>query len=325
MGDYTTRVLHQPLNAWCDAKFDIASGRLYMALAKTFPADFAVRAYGSVLMILRLGLAISAGWAPWPFPASAGMAAVFQTLDTITAPLAHLGTFATLAAIGVAFAASWRTGLALAVFVLFLTGYPALRFEERHWFHLRFIPWWAAALVLGQLFRRGWRGWGRAELVRAAVGVVGLLAALAVALAVLRAIQTRSVRTLIAQYLAAPTEEIAVDRGDSQRLPVRWQPRDYGNGTEHQASDLIVVTLDAARCTGAGPVRLMVRYDFDTQDGGHDLSTAFTLDRPGIGAGTDSRVYPGVLGWNPQPDFPCGFPALKSPALRPRASDAWRA
>jgi hypothetical protein len=98
------------------------------------------------------------------------------------------------------------------------------------------------------------------------------------------------VRALVAGYLAAPTEALAVERGDGPTLRVRWQPRDYGLPAEHRGSDLIVVTLDAARCAGAGVITLMVRYDVDSEDGGHDLSTAFTLARPEVGA-EPTRVF----------------------------------
>ena len=291
VGDYTSRVMHQPVTDWCDAQFDVASGQLYMQMVKMFPADFAVRAYGSVLMILRMGLAIPEAMPPWaPFPSSANMASIYRTLDVTTSPLAPLGVFVTLAAIAAAWAVSVRLGVAFTVFVLFLTGYPAIRFEERHWFHLRFIPWWAAAMVVGQILQRGARGWGRPALLRAAIGVVGLLVVLAVALAALRIVQVRSVRTLITQYLAAPTEEIPVERQDGSIVPVRWQPRDYGRAPEHRGSDLVVVTLDASHCGGTGPVTLMVRYDVDTRDGGHDVSTSFTLARPEVGA-APTRVF----------------------------------
>lgn len=290
VGDYTTRVMHTPLTEWCGAEFDVASGQFYFRLARMFPADFAVRAYGSVLMILRLSFGIPAGMAPWnPFPASAAMTGMYRVLDAVTAPLAPLGVFAVLAAIAVAWGISARLGIAFTLFVLFLTGYPAIRFEERHWFHLRFIPWWAASMVIGLFVKTRARGWDRAAWRRAAAGSVGLLVALGVSLAVLRAIQTRSVRAMIAAYLDAPTEDLPIEHGGS-RVAVRWQPRDYGGEREHRGSDLVVVTLDAGGCSGTGPLRLVVRYDVDTQDGGHDLSTAFTLGRPEIGA-KPTRVF----------------------------------
>ena len=291
VGDYASRVMHQRVPDMCGAQFDVASGHLYMQMVRMFPADFVVRAYGSVLMILRLGFLMPVAMPPWvPFPSSAAMASLYRMLEAMTTPLAPWGLFVTLAAIAAAWAVSARLGVALTVFVLFLTGYPAIRFEERHWLHLRFIPWWAVAMVVGQILQRGVRGWGRPALMRAAIGVAGLLAVLAASLTVLRVVQARSVRRLIVQYLAAPTEEIPVERQDGSMLPVRWQPRDYGRAPEHQGSDLVVVTLDASHCAGTGPVTLMVRYDIDTRDGGHDLSTSFVLARPEVGA-EPTRVF----------------------------------
>jgi hypothetical protein len=69
-------------------------------------------------------------------------------------------------------------------------------------------------------------------------------------------------------------------------VAVRRDPRESGG----RASDLVVVTLDAAACAGRGPLTLMVRYDVDRRDIAHDLSTAFVLARPAIGA-EPTRVF----------------------------------
>src|SRR5258708_39238886 len=63
--DYATRVMRQPAPDLCDAQYDVASGQLYRRMVMTFPADIVVRAYGSGLMILRLGLGIPEARAPW--------------------------------------------------------------------------------------------------------------------------------------------------------------------------------------------------------------------------------------------------------------------
>ena len=281
VGDYAVRVMSAPLPRLCTAAYDTASGGLYVALARTFPADFVVRAYASVLMILRVGLAIPAAMIPMlPFSGSDTMTAVYAALSAITSPIAILGVLMTLAAVMVAWASSIRLGLALTIFVLFLAGYPAIRFDERHWFHLRFIPWWAAALVITQLLRRGAFTWERARVRRAAVAAGLLLATLAIALAALRWVQTRSVAQMIARYLAAPSESLAVHARDASSLLVDWQPRDYADPAthEHRASDLIAVTLDAAQCAGAGPLAVTVRYDADVPT--HDMTSTFRVPRP---------------------------------------------
>jgi hypothetical protein len=289
VGDYAWRVLHEPVPGLCGSAYDTASGQLYSKMATTFPADLTARAYASVLMILRTGMTTPGATLPaMPFRSGAAMTSIYRTLNAVTSLISPLGVIATLAAIALAWASSARLGLALTVFVLFLTGYPAIQFEGRHWFHLRFIPWWASAIVGRQILHRGVHGWMRPSLVRAAAGVAGLLIALAVALGVLRFVQTREVGSLIAQYGAATTEEIATEPQDGSFLGVRWRPRDYGLPPAHRASDLLVVTLDSSNCDGQEPLVLKVKYETDLPS--HDMSVDFTMRRPKIGA-EPTRVY----------------------------------
>ena len=291
VGEYASRVMNMPVPVWCTADFDAAAAPLYMKMASTFPADFVVRAYASVLMILRLSMVIpTLGPPSEPLPHLALVDGVYWTLHAVTSLIAPFGVLITLAAIGAAWATSPRLGAALAVFVLFQTGYPAIRFEDRHWFHLRFIPWWALLAVGGQLFHRGWRDWPRPILIRAAAGAGVVLVALVVALGVLRVIQTRTVTELIDGYQAAATEPIAVAPDGRSLLRAQWQPRDYGTPPEHRGSDLLVLSLDPTACVGTGPLEVMVKYTFDDDPLGHDLSTVFTLDRPAPGA-EPTRVF----------------------------------
>ena len=290
IGDYASRVMQMPVPVWCTAEFDTASGPFYMKMATTFPADFAVRAYASVLMILRLSLVIPKMTAPWePIPHVALVGAASWVVHAVTTLIAPFGVLITLAAIGAAWAASPRLGAALTFFVLFLTGYPSIRFEDRHWFHLRFIPWWAAMVVGQQIIHRGWRGWPRPTVIRAVAGAGGVLVALVIALGALRVVQTRIVGRLINSYSEAATQEILTEPGPAtSSLRVKWEPLDYGTPPEHRGSDLVVVTT--AGCPGTGPVSLMVKYAFDDERFGHDLSTAITLDRPPAGA-APTRVF----------------------------------
>jgi hypothetical protein len=279
VGDYAARVLGAPVPGLCTAEYDTASGRLYLQIARTFPADFVVRAYASVLMILRVGLAIPAAMLPMPpFPTSDTMTAVYRLLNGVTSILAPAGVLVTAIAVAGAWASSIRLGMALTVFVLFLTGYPAIRFDERHWFHLRFIPWWAAVLVATQVLQSGRRVLDRPRVLRAVAAISLLLAALAVALGALRVLQTRRVEHLITQYLGAPLELLPAQAEDGSSLRVDWQPSDYGVSPAHRASDLVVVTLDSAACAGTGPLGVSARYVADVSS--HDMSTSFSIPRP---------------------------------------------
>jgi hypothetical protein len=283
--------LKLPAPNLCTPEYDTASGQLFMGMALTFPADLVTHAYGSVLVILREGLAIPALASPVSSSWVGGVAAQgYRIVGRVTGLLAPLGPLVVLAAVGVAWAQSVRLGIALTVFVLFLTGYPAIEFEHRHWFHLRFIPWWAMLFVGSQLFRERARGWTRHALVRATAGVTVVLLTLVVTLMVLRLVQTRRVAGLVAQYEAAPMEEIPTDRGQGSFVPVRWQPLDFGSPPAHRGSDLLVVTLDDGHCGGADPLTVRVRYDSDAPS--HDLSTAFVVPRPKPGSAATRLFIP---------------------------------
>jgi hypothetical protein len=280
VGDYAHRVLNQPVPNLCSSGYDTASGHLFAQMATTFPADLVTHAYGSVLAILREGLAIPALTHPVS-PSFVGrlVALGYRVLHRVTEMVAPVGAPLVLAAVVVAWAHSVRLGLALTTFVLFLAGYPAIEFEERHWFHLRFIPWWAAVLVGEQILRNGVRSWRRPALIRAAAGAALVLVTLAVALAALRVLQTRRVGSLIARYEAAATTEIPTERGNGSVVAVRWQSPDYGPPPSHRRSDLMVVMLDGRQCGDGEPVLLRIRYEADGPS--HDMSTAFAVARPG--------------------------------------------
>jgi hypothetical protein len=209
--------------------------------------------------------------------------------NAATSRATWLGPLVTIAALGVAWAMSVRLGLALTVFVLFLTGYPAIQFEPRHWFQLRFIPWWSAVLVCGYLVKEGARGWSLPSIVRATAGVAATGAVLVVSLMLLRAIQIRILTGLFRAYAAAPTETLEIARHGSL-LDVDWRPNDFGSPPEHRASDLLVVTLDRDACGGFDALPVRVRYESD--NAAHDLTTTLAVDRPFAGHDAPQLVVP---------------------------------
>lgn len=289
VGDYASRVLGAPVPQLCTADYDTASGQLYFGMFRTFPADFVTRAYASVLMILRVGLSIpEAMVAGEPFAGSRLIGPVYRLLHTVTSLVAPLGVLTTLLAVAGVAAYSVRLGLALAVFVLFLAGYPSIRFDERHWFHLRLIPWWTAALVGTHVLALGSRAWARPHLPRAVGAAVVLVGGLALALWAIRMVQTPRVAALVREYEAAPTEPLPTRPADGASLKVDWTPADYGVQPAHRGSDLVVVTLDSAGCAGSGPLGLRALYDADVPS--RDLSATMVVQRPSPGTAA-TRVF----------------------------------
>ena len=282
-GDYAARALGAPAPRLCTAEYDTASGQLYFDLARTFPADFVVRAYASVLMILRVGLAIPAAMLPMaPFADSPTLTGAYRLASAITSPISVLGVLITLAALGVAWASSIRLGLAMTTFVLFLAGYPAIRFDERHWFHLRFIPWWAAALLMTQAWH--WRtvAIDRQRVVPGVAGLAVLLVALVAALGLVRTVQSGRVRDLLQAYLAAPTEPLPTTMRAGDAMHVEWQPREDATPPFHRGSDMLVVTLAAPECRGEGTLEVAATYDADVPS--RDMMTTLHVPRPAVGA-----------------------------------------
>ena len=290
-GDYAARVLGAAVPRLCTAEYDTASGQLYFDLARTFPADLVVRAYASVLMILRVGLAIPTAMLPMaPFADNGPMVSFYRTASAVSSPVSALGVAVTALAIGAAWASSIRLGLALTGFVLFLAGYPAIRFDERHWFHLRFIPWWAAALVVTELWQLRAGAFPRRRLVRGAVALAVLLTALAAALGLVRTLQNGRVRDLLQAYLDAPTEPLTTTASGAGAVRVDWQPREDAAPPFHRGSDMLVVTLAASECGGDGALGVTATYDADVPS--RDMATALIVQRPAPGAAATRLFIP---------------------------------
>ncbi len=287
VGDYAARVRHEPVPNYCDAAYDSASGELYMGLARAFPADMVVRAYRSVWTVLRQGLVIPGATAAAPF-ASAAIKSGYGLLSVVTSVLAPAGPVLMLAAIAMAFATSLRLGLALSVSVLFLAGYPAIQFEGRHWFHLRFIPWWAGALVMTQLLRRWASGWRWTDIRAGVVATTALVLMLAAALVAIRAMQGRTVERLLASYESAATEPLQVTPASGGAVDVAWTPVAYGHPFDQRGSDLLMATLSSSACQGDGPLAVKVRYTAVSR--AVDLSTEIEVPRPVPGA-TPTRLF----------------------------------
>jgi len=287
VGDYAARVRHEPVPSLCSAEYDRSAGALFFGFARTFPADLVARAYGSVLMILRSGLSMPATMQPAPvFSTTGEPLGFYQLLARVTSVIGPLGPLLTLAGLLVGYAHSLRLGLALTTAILLLTGYPAVQFEARHWFHLRFIPWWCGALLATVLWQRRSQPWDWASVRRAGLSVTAVLMALALALSVIRLVQAQAARQLFNSYLAADVEPVEVGPAEGAFLPVRWEPVDYGRQPFHRGSDMLVITLDAASCGGQSPT-LHVKYEADAPS--RDLSNDIAVAGPQPGA--PARVF----------------------------------
>ena len=215
----------QPM-VFCSHEYDVQSGRYLRDIALTFPADMAVRAYASVIQIVELPFR---RWRPPPI--DGWFPHLYGARVRLVQPADQWGTYVTVVALLMAGAVSIRLGLALVFLLAYFGGYPAIQFQERHYFHLEFIGWWAVAFVGHQLAASAWSL--RAglpdlkPLVRraatAAVVVVGSVAVCAGVLGTARWYQTLAARQLFDAYIAAPKMELPNPSGPLSGIdPLAW-------------------------------------------------------------------------------------------------------
>lgn len=284
VGDRGARVLGIGVPNLCDPQYDRASGDLFFDYARTFPADIITRAYGAVLVVLRSGMQIPELYGPLTkIPFLVQLLASIQRLPDV---MGLIGPVVTFAAVCVAWAVSARLGIALTAFILFLTGYPAIEFESRHWFHLRFIPWWALLLLFTVALRHRPLLSSRAHWRRGVVPAAATVGLMALALLMVRIYQERSVTALADEYIAARVEPLTTHPGENGRLDVQWQPEDMAADPNHRFTDMLVVTLDSQGCGAQGPFDLRVAYQFDHP--AHDVSSTVRIRRD---AAAPTRLY----------------------------------
>ena len=279
-GDYANRVMGIEPPILCAPAYDEATGDLFFRIAKTFPADIVAHAYASVLTILRAGLpAGPLERVVGDIPVALLLARPLDRLLTVVAPLVPL---AAVGAVAVAWNLAPRLGIALTVFVLFLTGYPAIEFEARHWFHLRFLSLWMV-VVLWTAWRHGRGKWTAGALGRGLIPVAATIGMMALALWTLRVLQRPAVDQLVRSYLAAPVEQLTVSPTEAG-LAVDWQPTAFGHESSRRASDMLVVTVVPQGCGPEGPVDLVFRYQAPLIS--HNMTSKFRVERHTGGATT---------------------------------------
>lgn len=312
--------------------YDRTASQLLREVATTFPADLLARVYASAVRITELphstttaalvvpeflpapaqrlllmkadGLRLVGSWWPWPL-------------------------VITLAALSVW---SLRLGLFAGVFVLYLSGYPALQFQERHFFHLEFVGWWALGFCLmlagraaGAVVKREWRS----EWLKAATPAAGWLRAAGLALAMwailaglivgplwlLRRYQEGRVRAFLGSVHAAPRTAldltpVSLPNGDvrfESPALVRTLP---GDGGVHAA--YVVAYVGGANCDAMN-LRVTQRYHSMTK--GYDFSHPVDVAVPLVDEPV-ALYFPAYFrnpGSSNAADEPFGFAGLELP------------
>ena len=273
VGDYAHRVMAADSPNLCAPEYDRASGELFTLIATTFPADIVTHAYGSVLSILRSALPVNSverwvGWIPWAY-------VVARPIDRLLAIAGMLMPGVALAAVAVAWSVAPRLGIAMTAFILFLTGYPAIEFEARHWFHLRFLPLWTGLVVWSALVH-GRGNWTPRAVMRGLGPVLVTLLLIAAAVWTLRALQGPKVDALISSYLSAPVEVLPTTASASS-LQVEWTSTLFGIPSSRRETDMLVLTVAPEGCGAAGPIDLVIRYQ--APHIAHNLTSTLEVER----------------------------------------------
>ncbi len=243
---------------YCGADYDRVTKAYMLNVARRAPADFIVRAYASVLQMVQLPLR-------WRMPPMLHSAVGFYRMRATVATFAQdAGVFLVLGAIFLVTAANLRLGLFLVVFVLYIGGYPAVQFGNRHFFHLEFITWWALGFllqllvtaVLARVRKQRPPSLPPGSMQRAAfvlgVCAIGLWAALWGA----RVYQKASLRPLVNQYLDAQRDPIVLETGPERLL--RVVPASTVR-TDPEKAELLEVDINERSC----PVNAKINFVYD--------------------------------------------------------------
>ena len=260
-------------------EYDRAGSRYLIESATAFPADMLARVYASAVGVMSLPHSTFTSALMAPAFASERVQRVYETRTWLLRKLTPFWPWAFAITFVALSLASVRLGLFAALFVLYVSGYPALQFQERHIFHLEFIGWFAlgftaslAARTLVGVARSGDRhafldglrppaGWMRATAMTAALWCA--LAVMVVApLWLLRRYQQDHVRRLLQTIADAPRTDLAAVRTPTLDGGVRFEvpsldrasPSDDG---VHAA--YVVAELGGDRCD-ALKINLTERY-----------------------------------------------------------------
>jgi hypothetical protein len=221
------------------AAYDREMSAYFRRVVRALPADMIARSLAAVLKIFE---------SPFDWEAtqhcqhlSGLLQRVCDTRMTLLSQLLPFAVPLVLLALAGIVAASPRVGLFGLIIVAFYAGGAAIQFNERHYFYLEFMPWWALALLLQRAVDAGWRirqsgrrgvvaslwPWERWGPITLALVIVGI----GVSLVAARAYQDRQVRKLLADYRAAAVAPVAM----------RWRTLESGQMRAEVDDDRLVL------------------------------------------------------------------------------------
>jgi hypothetical protein len=239
--------------------YEQAGMAYYFEILRQFPADIVTRIFAAVLRIAETT-------GPGVDPISMGR----------ISPVAIL--------LSLLFMAIYSLRLAIfSLFVIvFLGGYPALQFSERHFFHLQAVPLFFFGFLGQQILDRRWNQFERFPLGainRVALFLILLLAAFSVYFG-LRWYQQSTVSALLKNYEHLPIEDGSIEvyrNVPDGVVSVRPStPSDHSNSDKFPLHEgYWGLELDGSAC-GRSQITVQIRYRFS--DSYYDSSRLVVLD-----------------------------------------------
>ncbi len=253
--------------------YEQAGMAYYLEILRQFPADFVTRFLAAVMKIVQ----------------STGIESVPLWLAKLS-PLVVLTSLLFMAAF------SLRIAMFALLAVLFLSGYPALQFQGRHFFQLQIVPLFFFGFLGQQMLHQGWRLSRERFILKAsdkhfsillfptvaikwvAIVLVLLLASISLLYA-LRAYQQAGVRALLKNYEQLPfgTREMDVSNNTDGTIRLRPSVKSNVAGSDH----FPVITgywgleLDGSAC-GRSQINVQIQYRYS--DPFYNFSRQVTLD-----------------------------------------------
>jgi len=274
------------------ADYDRAAGRLLVDYARDFPADLLARVYASAIRITQLPHLETTSAVVVPQFLAPSWQRILLVKTDLLRTLGGLWPWPLLFAVVALSVISLRLGLFALLSVAYLSGYPALQFQERHFFHLEFVGWMLlglAATVIARAAMAAIQPQRRAK-IRASipgsrsllitVGAFAVLIALVVTpLWLLRRQQSARVVALLdgvvhaqrADVPLVPTEAAGVSTFPLPELPKRLPP-DGGVHAHYLAAE-----FGGAECNA---MRVDVTQRYRAAQPGYDFTHRVGVDIP---------------------------------------------
>ncbi len=280
---YGNRVMHLSSVGYCTHNYDLASGKEYLQIVKTFPADIIVRAYASIKKLLVERYRIFA-----KSHENSTRVHYHHLLnpDLVLMPILLLSVAAV----------SLRIAFFMLLGLLYFFGYPAVQFDLRHFFYLLCLYWWPIGFFISQGVKRfGYRqqrndtvlkirtflqkpGIASIPLKRMALFAGVTVTLLIVPLWLARHYQQQQLSKIIHAYLSAPSKKLVYTTkmlANQHKLAYQfaWSqtvlPTTTTPDEQAEAAQMLKLTFAGSQCRGL-QIPFTIKYHY------HMLSFNFT-------------------------------------------------